>query len=207
VPSSCKSDTPSSTPAADASTGADGGCPDPCGKDAIANVTQCCGKEIYDEATKANGGKAPNLVIGTPSAGFGGETDTSTGTITVNSTLDKCQQTQVMLFELCNLASTGRFSQIDSDAAAGNLSREDYTRATEREEYNNLKKAAAAEAKCMNKWGCAGQTPRHAWVGASSDFDDYYNNHLAESHKNHYRNAWDSLYKAAYDAKHPPAGP
>src|SRR5262249_14992347 len=126
-------------------------------------------------------------------------------TITVNSTLDKCQATQVALFELTNLAAKQKFDQGRADALAGNLTREQYTKHMETVEYDNLKRAAAAEKKCMDKWGCGGQTPRHGWVEPARDFNDYYNNYLAESHKDHYRNAWDTRYKGAYEAKHPPA--
>ena len=199
-----KSSSPSSgsggTPAA--CTGAK--CPDdPCGKDAISNVTKCCGSEIFDEAKKANGGKDPTIVIGPTSAGFGGETDTSTGTITVSDSLDKCQATQVALFELTNLAAKPKFDTIDSDASAGNLNREEYTKANARVEFEGLSKAAAVEDKCMDKWGCKGQPARHAWVRPAKDFDDFYDHYSTERYKNHYRNSWDSTYKTAYDAKHP----
>jgi hypothetical protein len=186
------------------SGGGGGVSPCGCGGSAISNVTCCCGTEIYQAATRANGGTAPTLRIGRTSAGFGGETDTSTGTITISDTLDQCEATQVALFELQNLASKAEFDRIRSDAAAGNLSREEYTRANERVEYNNLRTAQAAEAGCMDRWGCAGRTPRHQWVNDSANFDDYYDHHLAESHKNHYRNAWDSRYRAAYERRHPP---
>lgn len=193
-PASDGGSAPAGTPASD--------CPGCCGEP-IGNVTRCCGTEVYEAAQRANGGRAPTIRIGRPSAGFGGETDTSTGTITVSDTLDACQQTQVALFELANLAAKDEFDRVDAQARAGELSREDYARAMERIEYNNLKTAAAAEANCMAQWGCAGQTPRHAWVNGARDFDDYYDNHLADSHKNHYRNFWDSAYRAAYRARHP----
>jgi hypothetical protein len=199
-----KSSSPSSgsggTPAA--CTGAK--CPDdPCGKDAISNVTKCCGSEIFDEATKANSGKAPNIVFGTPSSGFDAETDTTTGTITINSASNKCTATESVYFELANMAAKPAFDKIDADAAAGNTSREDYAKANEKVEYDNMKKTQAATDKCKKKWGCDSHPFDFDAARPAKDFDDYYDHYLAESHKNHYRNFWDSTYKAAYDAKHP----
>lgn len=180
------------------------GCPDdPCGKDAISNVTKCCGSEIFEEAKKANGGKDPKIVFGTPSSGFDAQTNISTGTITVNSKSDKCTATESVFFELANLAGKSISEKIATDAAAGNLSREEYARAKEKKEYDNVKKTHAAVDKCKKKWGCETHPFDLDGFRPAKDFDDYYDNYLAESHKNHYRNAWDSNYKAAYDAKHP----
>lgn len=178
--------------------------PDPCGKDAIDNVTKCCGKEIYDEATKANGGKPPTIQYGTPSSGFDAETDTSTGTITVSSAKDKCFNTESVFFELANLAAKPKFDQIDKDAAAGNTAREDYALANERVEYDNVQKALAATAKCKKKWGCDKYAFEFEAFRPAKNFKDYYDNYLSKAHKDHYRNSWDSNYKKAYDAKHPP---
>jgi hypothetical protein len=107
----------------------------------------------------------------------------------------------VALFELTNLAAKPKFHTIASDAWAGNLNREEFTKATARVEFEGLSKAAAVEDKCMDKWGCKGQPARHAWVRPAKDFDDFYDHYAAESYKNHYRNFWDSNYKTAYDAK------
>ena len=195
---------PSANNGANPSNGAVAKCPnDPCGKDAISNVTQCCGSEIFDEAKKANGGKDPKIVFGTPSSGFDAETDTSTGTITVNKKSDKCTATESVFFELANLSSKPNFDKIDADANAGNLSREEYAKANEEEEYNNVKKTHAAIDKCKEKWGCKSHTFDLDGFRPAKDFDDYYKNYVADSHKNHYRTAWDSNYKKAYNAKHP----
>jgi hypothetical protein len=184
-------------------------CPDPCGKDAISNVTKCCGTEIFDEATKANGGKAPNIVFGTPPSGFEADTNTSTGTITLSNSLsgssNKCKTTEIVFFELANLAAKSKFEAIHADAVAGNLSREDYTRANERVEYENMKKAIAAVDKCKKKWGCESHPWRFDGYRPAKDFDDYYNNYRGnDSHKEHFRTFWDRNFKAAYEAKHPP---
>ena len=180
-------------------------CPDdPCGKDAISNVTKCCGSEIFDEAKKANGGKDPKIVFGTPGSGFDAETNTSTGTITVSNKSGKCTATESVFFELANLSSKPNFDKIDADAAAGNLSREDYAKASEKQEYENTKKTLAAIDKCKDKWGCKSHTFDFDGFRPAKDFDDYYKNYLAESHKNYYRTSWDSAYKSAYDAIHPP---
>jgi uncharacterized Zn-binding protein involved in type VI secretion len=191
-------------PAGAGSPAPSGGSGDPCGKDAISNVTKCCGSEIFDEAKKANGGKDPKIVFGTPSSGFDAETDTSTGTITVSNKSDKCTATESVYFELANLAAKPKFDQIDADAAAGNLSREEYTRANERVEYENVQKTLAAIDKCKDKWGCGSHNFGFEAFRPAKDFDDYYDNYLSEDHKNHYRNHWDNAFKSAYEAKHPP---
>lgn len=191
-------------PAAKGKAGCTGG---PCGKDAISNVLKCCGQEIFDEAKKANGGKAPKIIFGTPSSGFDAETDTTTGTITVSNTSDKCTATESVYFELANLAAKSRFGQVHADATAGNLSREGYTRANEQIEYDNVQKTLAAIDKCKKKWGCDTHAFSFDGMRPARNFDDYYDNYLADSHKNHYRNFWDTAFKAAYEAKHPPAPP
>jgi len=177
--------------------------PDPCGKDAIANVTECCGSEIFAAAKKANGGKDPKIVFGKPSSGFDAETDTTTGTITVNSGLSQCTATEKVYFELANLSNKPAFDKVDGEVAAGNLSREDYAIASEQIEYDSLTKTLAAIDKCKKQWGCASHPFDFDGFRPAKGFGDYYKNYLRESHKDYYRNFWDSGYKAAYDAKHP----
>jgi hypothetical protein len=191
-------------PAASAKSPCSGG---PCGKDAISNVLKCCGSEIFEEAKKANGGKDPKIVFGTPSSGFDAETDTTTGTITVSNKSDKCSATESVYFELANLAAKDRFAKIEADAAAGNTAREDYARANEQVEYDNVQKTLAAIDKCKKAWGCDSHAFSFDSMRPAKDFDDYYDHFLADSHKNHYRNHWDTAFKTAFDAKHPPAPP
>ena len=199
-----KSSSPSSgsggTPAA--CTGAT--CPDdPCGKDAISNVTKCCGSEIFDEAKKANGGKNPEIVFGTPPEGFDGVTNQTTGKITVRDTSNKCNDTETVYFELTNLAAKPAFAKVAAEAAAGTLSREEFAKAEAKIEYENVKKTIVATDKCKKKWGCDSQPFSFDSRRPAKDFDDYYDHYTAENYKDYYRNFWDTSYKAAYDAKHP----
>ncbi|HRE53901.1 MAG TPA: hypothetical protein PLP22_03810 [Candidatus Competibacter sp.] len=195
---------PSANNGANPSNSAVAKCPDdPCGKDAISNVIKCCGSEIFDEAKKANGDKDPEIVFGTPSSGFDAETNISTGKITVSSRSNKCTATESVFFELANLAGKSISQKIATDASAGDLSREDYAKAKEKKEYDNVKKTHAAIDKCKEKWGCKSHTFDLDGFRPAKDFNDYYDNYLSESHKNHYRTAWDRKYKGAYDAKHP----
>jgi len=183
-------------------------CPeeDPCGKDAISNVTKCCGSEILEEAKKANGGKTPNIVFGEPPKGFDGVTDLSTGTITVRNTGSKCTDTETVFFELSNMAAKPKFDAIHKDALAGNLGREDFTKAEAKVEYDNVRKAQAATDKCKEKWGCKSHTFDFDSTRPAKDFDDYYDHYSTEHYKDYYRKAWDDTYKSAYEAKHPKAG-
>jgi len=177
--------------------------PDPCGKDAIANVTECCGSEIFAAAKKANGGKEPKIVFGKPSSGFDAETDTATGTITVDSASSQCTATESVYFELANLSNKPAFDKVDGNAAAGNLSREDYALAVEQVEYDSLKNTLAVIDACKKKWGCESHPFDLDALRPAKSFSDYYKNYLGESHKEYYRKSWDSDYKAAYNAKHP----
>jgi len=136
------------------------------------------------------------------SSGFAAETDTTSGTITIKPTTDCCDATASLLFELTNVSNTPAFDKIDADVAAGNLSREAYTMASEKVEYQATLKVKNAFAACKKSWGCApGATS--GYEGVSDDFNTFYNTQLAKSHKDHYRNAWDQNYKSAYQAKHP----
>jgi hypothetical protein len=173
---------------------------DPCGKDAISNVTKCCGTEIVEEAKKANGGKDPNIVFGTPSRGRLAETYTSTGTIIVSSASDKCRATESVYFELNNLASKPKFDKTSADAAAGNLSQEDYVRAIENIEYENVKKTLDTVDKCKKKWGCESSPFVFDGFRGVKNFEDYYKT-VIEKHKQDYRDDWTKNFKAAYDAK------
>jgi hypothetical protein len=177
---------------------------DPCGKDAVSNVLKCCGSEIAEEAKKANGGKEVKVEFGTPAGGFEGHADTEAGKIVVKDTKDKCNDTETVFFELANMAAKPKFDKVHADAAAGNLSREDYTKAYEKIEYDNVQKALAAIDKCKKKWGCEKYTFDFDTFRPAKDFNDYYDNYAQKDHKDHYRNHWDSNFKTEYEKKHPP---
>jgi hypothetical protein len=178
---------------------------DPCGKDPVSNVLKCCGSEIAEEAKKANGGKEVGVEFGTPAGGFEGSAGLNTGKITVKDTKDKCNDTETVFFELANMAAKSKFEAVSADAAAGKLSREEYTKAYEKIEYDNVQKTLAAIDKCKKKWGCESYTFSFDSMRPAKDFDDYYKNYVSERHKDYYRKAWDSRYKAEYEKKHPPA--
>lgn len=118
---------------------------------------------------------------------------------------NKCTATESVYFELANLAAKPAIDKINADAAAGKLSREEYAKASEKIEYENVKKTHAAIDKCKKKWDCDSHAFDFDSMRPARDFNDYYDHYLAESHKNHYRSFWDSQYKAGYNAKHPPA--
>lgn len=195
---------PSANNGANPSNSAVAKCPDdPCGKDAISNVTKCCGSEIFDEAKKANGDKDPEIVFGAPSSGFDAETDTSTGTITVNKKSDKCTATESVFFELANLSSKPNFDKIDADANAGNLSREEYAKASEKEEYNNVKKTHEAIDKCKRKSGAANPMRLIWMVSVQRKILMITTITMSSTPTKITIALLDSDYKKAYNAKHP----
>jgi len=168
------------------------------------NIAACDGgTDIMNAATTALGHE-PNIQVGATSSGFGGEANSTTGEITIAPNPDCCAATQTLIHELTNVSTRQRSQEIRAQAAAGDLSREEFTRAFEEKEYRGLRNALRAFDACKNTWGCgAGATARHEWIRGATDFDDYYNNYLGESHKNYWRGVWDRNYRAAYEAKHP----
>jgi hypothetical protein len=169
---------------------------EPCPLQLEENLKKCDeGAAIFEKAKKANSGRNPTIVVGTPSSGFGAETDTSTGTVTVNKSSDPCMATQQVSFELANLSRKGDFDKLDSDMAKCTISRDDYIRSSERIEYENLQTALKAFDACKDKWGCSGQTSRYEWSRSAKTFDEYFNNFLANDHKEHYGKIWDSHCK------------
>jgi hypothetical protein len=163
------------------------------------NLDQCDGG-VWAKAKTSNGGKDPSVVTGKSAIGSGGSTNMTTGTVTLDTNQSKCDATQVLVFELNNLAAKPDFDQIDKvDAPAGKLSREEFIRAQEKIEYDNLKKTIAAFDSCHEKWGC--NTCTDEWARDFASFDDYYKV-LSTDHKEWYGKEWDSKYKAIYEKAH-----
>jgi hypothetical protein len=179
--------------------------PSPCPAETLrANLAKCDGGTgIWDNA-KAAAGKDPTVKVEGAAGGFGGHADLSGGGVVIAPNPDCCGATQTFVFELTNLSSKGRFQDVTNKVSAGDLGREEYTRAMERIEYDSGLNSVKAFDSCKKTWGCGdAAVARHGFVKAAKDFDDYYNTRLAKGHKDYYRNAWDSRYKAAYDKKHP----
>jgi hypothetical protein len=164
------------------------------------NLTAC------DGATgAAAAAKTTTVAVGRTALGTGGSVDTSRGAITLDSGQDKCTATQVLIQELTNLSHKSDFEKLASDAAAGKLSREEYIRGEELQEYDGVRKVIQAFDACKDKWGCT--TCEKEWARRYTTFDDYYDKALSTSHKEYYGKDWDARFKAAYEAKHPPAVP
>lgn len=161
-------------------------------------LTACDGNlGLYAKAKKANKGKDPTIILGT-----GGWTDMSTGTISIDKTLDKCNAVQQLLQELSNLARKADFDALDASALAGDVAREDYIKRTEKIEYETgvLNDLVAFDA-CKDTWKCT--AARKEWARPAKNFDEYYSKFLSDSHKENYGKWWDDNCKAAYDKKHP----
>jgi len=184
---------PPATPAAPA------GCP---AETLKANLAKCDGGlGIWDKAKKA-AGRDPFVKVEGAAGGFGGHADTVNGGVVISPNPDCCGATQTFVFELTNLSNKDRFSENHRRALAGELDKEEYTRAYERVEYDAGKNSAAAFKSCKKKWECSkNSTARHGFIADATDFDDYYRNHLAESHKNYYKDYWDRNIKRIYEAK------
>jgi hypothetical protein len=176
--------------------------PPPCSADSIKSKFDTCdgGTNLWNDA-KTTLGKDPTVQVGDVAGGFGANTNVTTGVITIAPTTDCCSATAALFFELTNAKSSQRHLANAADAAAGNLSREDYTKKEAAVEYDGVKLLRDNFAKCKAKWGCSA-TATSGFENVSDDFDTYYNSQT-ERYKDYYRNFWDSSYKAAYDAKHP----
>lgn len=176
--------------------------PAPCPADKIKkNLDACDGGTGAWDAAKKSLGKDPTVEVKKTKSGFDAETDG--GTIRIAPTPNCCDATESLLFELHNVESSSKFTKIEADAAAGKLSREDYTRSNEHVEYDGLKRSWTVFDKCSKTWGCGPAAKSFAdGFRKAKDFDDYYDHYLGKSHKDHYRKFWDKNYKAAYDKKH-----
>ncbi len=169
---------------------------EPCPLDLQDKLKKCDGgTDILNKAKKANNGKDPVVKVGTPSSGFDAETDTSSGTITISKNSDTCTATESLIFELANMSRKSDFDKVDQDAAAGKLSREEYIKANERIEYENVKDILKATDSCKKAWGCTNHAFDFEGFRGAKDFDDYYKNYLSNSHKDHYGKIWDTSYK------------
>ncbi|HEX7895891.1 MAG TPA: DUF4157 domain-containing protein [Terriglobales bacterium] len=162
-----------------------------------ANLTTCDGTTGAHTALQSVTVQVGSSVIGT-----GGSTAGST--ITLDPGQSKCAATQILIQELTNYSHQADFTRIQTDAQAGNLGKEEYTRREEEVEYDGVKKVIATFDACKDRWGCT--TCVFEGARGANTFNAYYPRE-SEDHKNYYRNLWESNYKAAYDAKHPPAPP
>ena len=133
--------------------------------------------------------------------GTGGSSDTSTGTITLDKTQDKCFAVQQLIQELSNLSRKADFDKLDTSALAGDVNRADYIKRTEQIEYETgVKNVLTAFDACNNKWLCK-TTPKE-WARKAKDFNDYFDKFLSDTHKEFYGKWWDDNCKLAYEKKH-----
>ena len=168
------------------------------------NLAACDGGTgVWSSAKAANGGGDPTILVGDVSGG--GQVNAAAGVITLDRSQDKCFATQVMIQELSNLSQKSALQKAHSDAAAGNLSREEYIKAIELAEYDGVRKVIKAFDACKDKWGCT--TCEKEWARKYTTFDDYYAKALSNDHKEFYGKRWDAQFKAAYEKKHPPSPP
>lgn len=159
------------------------------------------GLDILKKAKKANGNKDVGVVI-RPST-FGGKALFNEGKVLVRKGDPRCTQIETVLFEMGNWHRKKDFDNISSEAAKGNLSREEYIRKNEKLEYDNVQDTIKATTKCKEKWGCKSHTFDFDSMRSAKNFEDYYKNYLRANHKEYWGKAWDSNYKAAYEKKHP----
>jgi hypothetical protein len=176
--------------------------PPPCSAAEIKVGIAACdgGTHLYRDATTALG-KEPDVQVTPATPGFAADTDTSTGVIRITPTTDCCQARASLFFELTNARSKPRHEAIAADAAAGNVSRDDYAKRIARVEYDGVILLRDTFNTCRGAWGCSA-TATSGYESVSNDFETYYAGQT-EAYKDHYRNGWDSNFKAAYDAKHP----
>ncbi len=164
--------------------------------DLKANFNTCDGTTSAHTAVNSVTVQVGHSVIGT-----GGSTSGST--ITLDANKDKCDATQILVLELSNYSHDGDFKQIGIDAQAGDVSRDAYIRRNEALEYDGVTKALATYDFCKDKWVC-----RHSFYEGyrSPSFNEYFPK-IPSIHTEHYGRFWDANFKAAYEAKHPPAPP
>ncbi len=175
-----------------------------CTEDTIKKNLSTCdgGTNAWDKAKQAVG-KDPNVKVAHTKLGTPAETEKDGFTITINPTSNCCDATESLLFELHNVEYGPKFHTLFVDAAAGNVSRDDFAKSMERLEYEGLKRSWETFDKCKAKWGCGEDAESFAdsFKGAK-DFDDYFKHYVDPDHTEKYRTQWDELYKDAYQKKH-----
>jgi len=179
-----------------------GGAGAPCPAATIKSQLDACdgGNHLWADATTALG-KEPTVQVAAVPGGFEANTDITTGVITIAPTPSCCDATASLFFELTNAKSKARHEAIATDAANGNVSREDFAKQEARVEYDGVLLLKSTFNTCRAAWGCSAAATS-GYENVSPDFNTYYRSQQ-ERYKDYYRNFWDSNYKAAYDAKHP----
>lgn len=103
-----------------------------------------------------------------------------------------------LALEVLNAEDTGDHEELNKRCAAGQLSRADYIKAVELQEYANIAEhsrivAACGWPKVSNFWE---QQMSSAW----KDSNAYLADQLANGHSEQYGRAWDSTCKVAFEA-------
>jgi hypothetical protein len=170
-------------------------------EDDLKKLLDACdgGVGIWAKAKKANKGKDPQIKprdVRVP------HTDSLTGEITLDRTVDKCTALQQLIHELSNLSSVAEINKIHESASAGDVSRDEFIKRIEKIEYEvGVKNVFTAFDVCKDKWLC--RTNIMEFARKAKDFEDYFKNFLKSAHKEGYAKQWDDKFKAAYDRKHP----
>lgn len=157
------------------------------------------GAKIYAAAQVANGGKDPDIELGTPHSGFGGLYWPAEGKIVILKTQNKWKQMETLVFELANLSQKKEFDKITESAEDGNLSKDNYTRWMERTEVNSIKMTLKVLCGCKETWGCKEHKFDFEVNPDMTDFEKVYRELIPDEHKNHHRNFWVLNYKRAFE--------
>ena len=157
------------------------------------------GLAAYQRAMDARGGEVPFIHAGTPHGGGTAVSDVETGEITLSPRLSRSGAAQSAIFELNNVASRDKFRAVKARAAAGELSREDYSRELHAVEFEGIPVVDKAFQSCGSKWGApaGGKSIADNLLHAKT-FDERYSM-MTEVHKQNYRDIWDAEYKDAYE--------
>jgi hypothetical protein len=117
----------------------------------------------------------------------------SSGKIVIEETeTNKCVAAESLVFELVNLSRKKDFDDMEAAATNGKISREEYTRKTERYEYENALAVLKTLDSCKGVWGCGGAASSSlAFVKKAKNFDDYYKNFLDKGHIERAASRWD----------------
>jgi len=146
-------------------------------------------KKVFENAKKANGGKDPKVETGTPSTGFGGEVDLKTGEITISDKNDGCQQIQTATFEMNRLAH--KTEHENANKLLTSAGRTYFIKAQEKVGYDVIIDTHKIVESCKKEWGCEKTKSRYEWADDAKDFDDYFDNNLADRHKEVFGKWWD----------------
>jgi hypothetical protein len=119
--------------------------------------------------------------------------------VRIKKDVDVCTATQLLIQELSNLSFKKEADTLATDAKAGKVSRQEYIKRIEENEFKGVNTVLQAFDTCKDIWDCKGCVMEN-FRPAKGDFEKYLEL-LNPEHKETYGKVWDKNYKEAYEER------